>query len=71
MTWHTIPSVCGKCGETYHAGHICFPHNAECDLRRQRDIHDTCDALSELAVPPDVIGPIRAYADSLGECTCV
>jgi len=40
-------------------------HLDGCDLARHNSIHDTCDSLVEDCVPPDVLAPIRAYADSL------
>jgi len=64
-------AVCKRCSEPWRAGHICFVHRDGCPYQRRKDIHDICDSLAEEIVPPDVIAPIRAYADTLGECDCV
>jgi len=56
-------NLCSYCGGFYQAGVL--QHLDGCELARYRSINGKCDDLIEECVPPDVMQPIRDYADSL------
>lgn len=54
---------CGYCGGPVQ--NDVLYHLDGCDFERACSIHAACDSLSEAVVPPDLLAPIRAYADWL------